>query len=92
MPAKNDLTIYNSWDMTYPSIPARSRLFQLEPIGIGTPYVESLTSYIVRLAKAHCLLPRTLITKMIAPQLEQTFARCKFLVDVIVAVGRRSWR
>ena len=75
MSAKQDLTIYNSWNITIPAIPARSRLFQLEPRGIGTPYVESLTSYIVRLAKAHCLLPTILITKMIAPHLKQTFVK-----------------
>ena len=56
MSAKQDLTIYNSWNITIPAIPARSRLFQLEPRGIGTPYVESLTSYIVRLARSFLLI------------------------------------
>lgn len=32
-----------------------SYLYSLPPIGIGTPYVESLTSYILRLAQAHCV-------------------------------------
>ncbi|WP_459724371.1 TniQ family protein [Sideroxyarcus sp. TK5] len=49
---------------TYPqkvSVPQRSRLFGLEPIGIGTPECESLISYLVRLARAHCMAPRDLI-------------------------------
>lgn len=42
-------------DLTLPAIPARSRLYPLEPIGAGTPLVESLTSYLTRLAYAHCV-------------------------------------
>ena len=38
-----------------PAIPPRSKLYPLEPIGLGTPYVESLTGYISRLAEAHCI-------------------------------------
>lgn len=34
-------------------MPPRSDLFSLEPIGIGTPMMECLTSYIIRLANAH---------------------------------------
>lgn len=36
-----------------PTIPPRSRLHHLEPVGIGTSEVESLTSFIIRLAAAH---------------------------------------
>lgn len=32
-----------------------SRLYNLSPIGIGTPFVESLSSYLSRLAFAHCV-------------------------------------
>jgi hypothetical protein len=41
--------------------PARSRLYSLEPIGIGTPQTESLTSYISRLAAAHSVRVRDLV-------------------------------
>lgn len=75
MLANNQLITYDSWDIHLPSIPIRSRLYQLEPIGIGTPYVESLTSFIIRLAEAHCLLPRTLINEIIAPQLQKVFVK-----------------
>lgn len=36
-----------------PFIPARSRLFSLEPAGLRTPYVESLSGYVGRLAEQH---------------------------------------
>lgn len=42
-------------DITLPKVPQRSQLYSLEPIGLGTPLSESLTSYIVRLSLAHCL-------------------------------------
>ena len=57
------------------SIPPRSVLYQLLPIGIGTPGVESLTSDINRLAEAHCLTPGTLIVEMIAPQINRGFVQ-----------------
>ncbi len=38
-----------------------SRLFNIDPIGVGTPYVESLPSYIKRLAEAHSVLPGILL-------------------------------
>jgi len=42
-------------------MPPRSRLYSLEPIGIGTPQTESLTSYISRLAAAHSVRVRDLV-------------------------------
>jgi hypothetical protein len=42
-------------------MPPRSRLYSLEPIGIGTPQTESLTSYISRLAEAHSVRVRDLV-------------------------------
>jgi hypothetical protein len=44
---------YEEWDVTIPSLPSRSRLYCLEPIGLGTPCIEGLASYIVRLAREH---------------------------------------
>ncbi len=43
------------------AMPPRSRLYSLEPIGIGTPQTESLTSYISRLAAAHSVRVRDLV-------------------------------
>jgi hypothetical protein len=52
MPAE-PLTVYESWDLTLPEVSERSCLYHLKPIGLGTPWVETLASYIFRLAKAH---------------------------------------
>ncbi len=62
----NKLTIYESWDLKKQPLKSRSRLFQLKPIGINTPLVESLTSYIARLAEAHCVLPGVLMERELA--------------------------
>lgn len=67
MSANNLLKVYEGWDISKLTLPSRSRLFPLEPIGIGTPCVESLTSYIARLAEAHCLQTGVLMEKGIAP-------------------------
>lgn len=48
-------------DLTLPATPARSRLFALQPMGLGTDHVEGLASYITRLARAHSVNPRRLI-------------------------------
>lgn len=50
-----------------PLIPARSRFHALEPVGIGTPMVESLTSYVIRLADSHAVRVGDLITRELTP-------------------------
>lgn len=47
----------------------RSILYNLEPVGVGTPYTESLTSYISRLASIHNLPIAIFIKNLIAPLL-----------------------
>jgi hypothetical protein len=54
-------TSYEQWNIKPPSLPARSRLFKLEPIGVGMVQVESLTSYIARLSAEHSVSPRKLL-------------------------------
>lgn len=49
------------------TIPQRSRLYSLEPIGIATPFTESLSSYLTRLAQEHCLALKKLVMGEIAP-------------------------
>jgi hypothetical protein len=56
------LATYETWDMTAPVIPPRSRLFHINPVGLGTPLVECLTSYISRVAQAHSISPGALPT------------------------------
>src|SRR6266568_1821109 len=58
---------YQVWDVTTPSIPPRSRLYRLEPIGVGTSSVECLASYIARLAEAHCVTLKALMMHEIFP-------------------------
>jgi len=47
--------VFESWDLRRVGLPPRSRLYALEPMGIGTPFVESLTGYVSRLADAHAV-------------------------------------
>lgn len=62
------MTIYlEHWSLKPLEIPQRSRLFSLEPVAVGTPYTESLSSYLNRLAQEHCLTSQKLIMGEIAP-------------------------
>lgn len=67
--------LYEQWQLTLPSIPAPSVLYALVPIGIGTPLVESMTSYIARLAEAHCVFPGVLMRHVIVPFVERHSTR-----------------
>jgi hypothetical protein len=62
---------YEEWVVTLSPMPQPSTLYALDPTGIGTPYVESMTSYIARLAEAHCLFPGVLMRRVIVPFAEQ---------------------
>lgn len=48
--------------------PERAKLYSPEPVGIGTAFVESLTSFITRLAAAHAVTPQALFS-LFAPVL-----------------------
>jgi len=65
-------SILESWNLNKPSIPLRSQLYQLEPIGVRTPVTESLTSFISRLAIAHCLPPGVLMERLLNPLVNKT--------------------
>ncbi|MFH7245847.1 MAG: TniQ family protein [Spirulina sp.] len=49
------------------NIPAPSKLFSLQPEGMGSPYCESLASYAMRLAEAHCIDVCVLIYQFVHP-------------------------
>ncbi len=55
--------VFDSWDCTPPILPPRSRLYAIEPIGIGTPFVESLSGYVARLADAHAVSVGNLVVR-----------------------------
>ena len=71
MQTETEIT-YELWDDEPHVLPPHSRLYHLEPIGMGSPFVESLTSYVTRLAEAHSILSRTLVTDDILPRLNQS--------------------
>lgn len=60
-----------NWDESPVFMPPRTRLYRLEPIGLGTPMVECLSSYIHRLAEAHGLPTWVLVCKELAPRFGQ---------------------
>ena len=49
------------WDLSQPILTRPCLLYALTPCGIGTPYVESLGSYLSRLAEAHVVTVSRLI-------------------------------
>jgi transcriptional regulator with XRE-family HTH domain len=59
--------LYEEWHLAPVITPARTTLYALPPVGMGTPWVESLTSYITRLAFAHCVFVGDLMSTLIAP-------------------------
>lgn len=64
---------YRRFKIREVSLLPHSRLYSLEPVGVGTPYVESLTGYLARLAQAHGSATGVLFTREVAPHLGQTY-------------------
>jgi hypothetical protein len=62
-----DPTVLEALDLRIPDVPKRSRLFALPPLGVGTDVAESLSSYLVRLARAHAVNPRHLLREEFQP-------------------------
>jgi hypothetical protein len=79
MMATQQLTIYETWDDFEPPDWVHSRLYTLEPLGLGTAQVESLTSYVARLAVAHRVSVSTLVLEEILPLFGQPKARTSIL-------------
>jgi transcriptional regulator with XRE-family HTH domain len=59
------------WNLTVERLPKRSMLYAPAPVGMGTAMGESLTSYLARLAAAHCVYPGILLREMILPMIEE---------------------
>lgn len=51
----------------------RSKLYSLSPLGKNTPYVEILTSHIVRLSQEHGVKPGDLITDIVAQSIGKSY-------------------
>src|SRR5271165_315514 len=58
--------LLESWSLSRPLLPPRSQLYSLEPIGVGTELVESLTGYVARLADAHSVSVGDLVGRVLA--------------------------
>ena len=80
-------------DLTLPMIPPRSRLYPLAPLGVGGPDVESLTSYLTRLANAHCVPLNKLAELEFAPLLNRLgpTTRAKFNSSAKSLNGVSDW-
>lgn len=62
------------WNLSQQITPPRSVLYHLDLIGVNTPYVESLTGHITRLAEAHSVYPGILMEREIAPLVNRQYA------------------
>ncbi|WNF22483.1 TniQ family protein [Mesobacillus jeotgali] len=51
----------------------RSILYNLKPIGIGTEFVESLTSYLTRIAFEHTTTVGHLVNKLLVPTMDKDY-------------------
>jgi hypothetical protein len=65
------------WNLTPERLPKRSMLYAPTPVGMGTAMGESLTSYLARLAVAHCVYPGILLREMLLPMFEEAEAQEK---------------
>jgi hypothetical protein len=61
------------WEMSLSEFPTRSKLYSLAPLGFNSPLVESLTSYLCRLAYEHHVEVGTLVQHSIAPILGKRY-------------------
>jgi DNA-binding XRE family transcriptional regulator len=65
--------MYDALDLCQHSIPPRSILYQLPPMGIGTHNVESLTSYLTRLASSHTVTVGALLEYEVARLIDKKY-------------------
>src|SRR4051812_4136470 len=86
---KNDSNFFgDAFRDEEPVLPPRSRLYSSPPIGLGTSEVESATSYLARLAIAHCVSPGSLLKSEIAPRLFGPDANLRNrLSELVAAMG-----
>jgi hypothetical protein len=68
-----NLPLFRSIRLKRTSLKPHSRLNHLEPVGVGTREVESLTGYIIRLAVSHNVQPGRLIAEELAPLCNKKF-------------------
>ncbi|MRB36048.1 hypothetical protein GH861_23160 [Bacillus thuringiensis] len=64
----------------------RSQLYGVKPIGVGSPYIECLTSYLIRLSEVHKVYPSSLLSYIVAPVLNK-----EFLINSVKRGGNRFY-
>jgi transcriptional regulator with XRE-family HTH domain len=69
------LATYRRFEVKRPELLPPSRLYSLEPVGVGTPFVESQTGYLARLSQAHALSVSLLFGYELAPLLGKEYLR-----------------
>lgn len=82
----------DSLSLTPRTLPARSRLYSLEPMGRGTALVESQTGYMARLAEAHGVTVAILFGWEIAPHVDRAYVQRKLAApnkSMVLASGFR---
>jgi hypothetical protein len=61
---------YEPWHLDWgTTLPKRSYFYHMPALGLGSAYVESLTSYISRLADAHNVSTGTLLSRELLPRI-----------------------
>src|SRR5438132_530835 len=55
------------WKHLEDAVPPRSKLYSLSPVGVRTVEVESLTSYVNRLAWTYRVSPQMLVAQEVLP-------------------------
>lgn len=71
-------SLYDQLSLEPPVLSSRTRLYRLQPIGIGTGMVESFSGYISRLAAAHTVSAGVLIGKVLRSYLQEQHAACRY--------------
>jgi hypothetical protein len=71
-----DRVVYPSWEPAASRpLSTRSYFYSLQPLQVGSPRVESLTSYVTRLAEAHDVSPGILLSRELIPTVREAFHR-----------------
>ena len=73
----------NLWDYQNFELPQRSHLYPLKPLGLGTHSVESLISYVTRLAAFHQVPTGVLLAQEIAPRMSKYRSEEKLRLNAI---------
>lgn len=79
------------WDLEAPPAYSPSPLYRLEPLGIGTPLMESLTGILKRLASAHHVAVSDLVAFCVGALVDKPISLSHLLWIDGVAASARMW-